>query len=98
MAPSEIAALHMTDLNTILRMYREVAGVYPSTGQGFEALIRRPAGSPVPVRWTKLYDVGAIPTDPWGNSYVYRSLAPDQFSLFSLGPDGVESADDIRAP
>lgn len=37
-----------------------------------------------------------MPLDPWGRAYVYRY--PGNFAayeLFSLGPDGVESMDDI---
>jgi hypothetical protein len=35
-----------------------------------------------------------IVTDPWGNEYVY-SAGASGFELKSLGPDGVESEDDI---
>lgn len=40
----------------------------------------------------------SLPTDPWGRPYQYRQ--PGQIravELFSLGPDGVESQDDIVA-
>ncbi|MDR2624703.1 MAG: type II secretion system protein GspG [Zoogloeaceae bacterium] len=37
-----------------------------------------------------------LPQDPWGRPYQYRNPAPGRpYDLFSLGADGVESADDI---
>ncbi len=41
----------------------------------------------------------AIPQDSWQRPYQYRfpgSNNPAGFELFSLGTDGVESADDVR--
>lgn len=37
------------------------------------------------------------PIDPWGNEYQYRhpSSHDTEYDLYSLGPDGVESDDDI---
>ena len=35
-----------------------------------------------------------IPTDPWGNPYVYRKIDETEFEIFSVGPDGVEGTDD----
>lgn len=37
-----------------------------------------------------------IPTDPWGHAYQYRNPGTIRaWELYSFGPDGVESADDI---
>lgn len=39
-----------------------------------------------------------LPLDPWGNPYVYAypgSHKPLKFDLYSYGPDGVPSDDDI---
>ena len=40
----------------------------------------------------------SIPRDPWGHPFVYRVPSTDAamaYDLFSLGRDGVPSADDI---
>ncbi|UCV12747.1 type II secretion system protein GspG [Dechloromonas denitrificans] len=37
-----------------------------------------------------------IPHDPWGRAYQYRNPGTIRaWELYSLGPDGIESADDI---
>lgn len=36
---------------------------------------------------------GEIPTDPWGNDYVYRKNGRD-FEILSPGPDGAEGTQD----
>jgi general secretion pathway protein G len=69
----------------------------PTTAQGLKALVEMPATEPKPRKWKQL--LKSVPLDPWGNEYLYRNpgkLNPDGFDLFSLGPDGRESDDDIR--
>jgi general secretion pathway protein G len=48
-----------------------------------------------------LVDSGQIPflpQDPWGRPYQYRNPGTEYvYELFSLGPDGVESKDDVIA-
>lgn len=79
--------------------YRNLAGFYPTTQQGFDALITRPTSPPVPRRWEKHLD--SKPLDPWGNEYRYRypgSRDPNEPEIISLGPDGKENtADDISS-
>lgn len=37
-----------------------------------------------------------IPLDPWGRAYQYRNPGTVRaWELYSLGPDGIESADDV---
>lgn len=44
----------------------------------------------------RLEDLGnTLLTDPWGNPWVYEVDGTD-FSIHSLGPDGVPSDDDVR--
>lgn len=77
--------------------YRNLAGYYPSTQQGFQALVARPSTPPVPRRWEKVLD--SVPVDPWGNEYRYQypgTKDPSEPDIRSLGPDGKENtADDI---
>jgi type II secretion system protein G len=83
-------------IRTQLASYKTANGAYPSTHQGLGALVAKPTSSPVPNHWTKLFL--QVPKDPWQNEYVYRcpgTRHPDQYDLFSAGPDHVPyTADD----
>lgn len=83
-------------LETMLKAYRLDNFNYPSTDQGLEALVSKPAGSPEPRNWKAGGYLDRLPADPWGNPYRY--LHPGQhgeFDLYSLGPDPQSSDDDI---
>lgn len=90
-----------TDLRTIagaLEIYRLDNRTYPSTAQGLEALVERPTTPPEPVSWASGGYLSAMPQDPWGGAYVYRS--PGQataFDLISLGADGQPGGDGVNA-
>ncbi len=83
-------------IRTPLVTYRMHMGSYPTTEQGLQALITAPANSE---RWRGPYlEGGKIPLDPWNRPYQYRypgTKNPSGYDVFSLGPDGVESDDDI---
>ena len=65
---------------------------YPSTQQGLQALIRAPETLRKPHLYPKDGYIKEIPTDPWGNPYLY--LSPGQktasYDLFTYGADGIE--------
>jgi general secretion pathway protein G len=88
-----------TNLDSSLGMYELDNGRYPTTEQGLVALVRKPTAEPVPGNWNGPYlKKKIIPKDPWGRDYVYRAPGAhniDGYDLSSLGPDGIESADDI---
>jgi len=77
--------------------YRIHMGSYPSTEEGLQALITPPANRAD--RWKGPYiENKTVPLDPWGNPYQYRypgTKNTDKYDLWSWGPDGRESADDI---
>lgn len=86
----------ITTITTQLRTYEMFSLTLPTTEQGLQALVTRPTTPPIPRRWEQL--LNAVPLDPWNNPYVYRypgTRNPKSFDLFSLGPDKVESDDDI---
>ena len=88
----------LEQLRTGLIMYRAYTGDLPTTEQGLQALVQKPTLEPLPRRWRPQAEQSML-DDPWGHRYVYRRAANEfsgKFELFSLGPDGVESADDIR--
>jgi general secretion pathway protein G len=92
----EVARLFVEEtLETPLTAYRVNMGRYPTTEDGLEALLKKPSDEAV--NWRGPY-VKKINPDPWGTPYQYRYPGEHNesgFDLWSLGPDGVESEDDI---
>ena len=79
-----------------LDQYRLDTGRYPSAQDGLAALMQRPATEP---NWNGPYLKKAVPTDPWGQPYQYRSPGehnPD-FDLWSYGPDRAPGGDKENA-
>ena len=60
-------------LGAALDAYRLDAGRYPTTQQGLEALWTAPSADPRPLSWRGPYLRKAVPLDPWGRTYEYRS-------------------------
>lgn len=73
-------------IGTALDSYRLDVGRYPTTEQGLDALRRQPTG----VRnWNGPYLPREIPSDPWGNPYMYKSPGDHgDYDLYSYGADG----------
>ncbi|MBO6101733.1 MAG: type II secretion system major pseudopilin GspG [Opitutales bacterium] len=82
-------------VQTPLMAYKLAVGHYPSTEEGLAALIKAPEGSEE--NWKGPY-IKEIPLDPWKKPYQYAfpgTHNADSFDVWSLGPDGVQSDDDI---
>ena len=90
------AQTDLRQLANALDMYRLDNFSYPSTEQGLEALVQRPSGFPEPKNWNPDGYVKSLPTDPWGSPYVYERRSSD-FTIFSLGADGVEGGEGANA-
>lgn len=83
-------------LESALNIYKLDNYQYPSTDQGLESLVTKPSGSPQPRNYKKGGYIKKLNNDPWGNAYLY--LFPGthtDLDLYSLGPDGQPSDDDI---
>lgn len=73
-------------LEKALDQYRLDVGRYPSTEQGLASLMTRPQNE---ARWSGPYLRKALPPDPWGKPYQYRSPGEHgEFDLYSYGRDG----------
>jgi general secretion pathway protein G len=82
----QVARAQIDALEKALDQYRLDLRHYPSAEQGLDALVAQPQGE---AAWTGPYLKKAVPNDPWGRAYVYRT--PGQkgdFDLYSLGKDG----------
>ncbi|MBL8369076.1 MAG: type II secretion system major pseudopilin GspG [Candidatus Accumulibacter sp.] len=69
-----------------LDTYRLEVGRYPTTEEGLNALLSKPASA---ARWNGPYLQKAVPDDPWGHPYLYRSPGVSgDFEITSYGKDG----------
>ena len=83
-------------LESALNIYKLDNYQYPSTDQGLESLVSKPSGSPQPRNYKSGGYIKKLNKDPWGQEYLY--LFPGthtDLDLYSLGPDGQPSDDDI---
>ena len=70
-----------------LDTYRLDVGRYPTTEEGLAALLAAPASDAA--KWNGPYLKKAVPPDPWGHPFQYRSPgAKAEFEIVSLGRDG----------
>ena len=80
-----------SDINAIagaLELYRFDNYRYPTTEEGLQALVTRPAGDDTP-NWKPGGYLKAVPLDPWGHPYQYRQPGEiGAYDLFSYGADG----------
>lgn len=83
-------------LDSALKMYKLDNFQYPNTDQGLQALVQKPESSPEPKNWKQGGYVDRLRDDPWGNAYQFLSPGSrGEIDIFSLGPDGRPSEDDI---
>ncbi|MEA2936076.1 MAG: ral secretion pathway protein [Variibacter sp.] len=86
---TKAARIQIESLGSALDLFFLDAGRYPTTSEGLGALVQRPGSLN---GWNGPYvKGGAVPADPWGKAYVYRS--PGQhgpYDIVSHGADGQE--------
>jgi len=83
-------------LESALDIYRLDNFSYPSTDEGLEALVQKPASAP---NWKEGGYVKKLNKDPWGHDYQYiaPSSSAGNVQIFSLGADGAQGGDGINA-
>jgi general secretion pathway protein G len=85
------AKAQIEGLGKALDAYRLDTGHYPTTEQGLNALVIKPNDES---KWNGPYLQKAVPPDPWGQQYVYRSPGQDSdFDLVSYAKDGQAGGD-----
>ena len=78
-------------IEAALDLYRLDNHRYPSTDEGLEALIDKPADAPA---WKEGGYLKKLPNDPWGNPYQYLNPGiHSSIDVFSYGADGAEGGD-----
>ncbi len=92
-AKSKTAAVQIADLDKSLELFKLDVGRYPSTEEGLEALVKKPASAN---GWNGPYLKGGLPTDPWGHAYRYTSSGGN-IEILSLGADGAPGGEGENA-
>ena len=88
------AELQMQEISSALKEFKIDNGFYPSTEQGLQALVEKPAVGQTPRNYPRNGYMDKIPKDPWGNEYVY--ICPGEhndFDIVSYGADGEEGGE-----
>jgi len=79
----------IASLMQALKLYRLDNQRYPTTEQGLQALVVRPASAPAAPNWKTGGYLERLPKDPWGNPYLYLNPgARGELDVYSLGADG----------
>lgn len=91
------AKVQIRNLEQALKLFYVDNGFYPSTEQGLQALVEKPAIGRIPVRWREggYLERSSVPKDPWGNPFVYLSpgVHSRDFDIISYGADGQEGGE-----
>ena len=84
-AKSKSAAIQIRDFEQALELYKLDVGRFPSSNEGFNALVRQPSSAK---GWNGPYlKKDDVPMDPWGNPYQYR-VSGSTIDISSYGADG----------
>jgi general secretion pathway protein G len=88
------ARIQIQSFASALDLFYLDVGRYPSGAEGLAALVRSTGGT-----WNGPYlKGGALPDDPWGTPYVYRSPGEHgAYDLISLGSDAREGGTGVAA-
>jgi general secretion pathway protein G len=78
-AKQDTARLDIANIHNALKLYYTKKGKYPDTGTGLKALV-------------DTQNLEKIPTDPWGNEYVYMNEGGKPV-LMSYGADGTQGGE-----
>ena len=85
-------------LEGALKLYRLDNGVYPSTEQGLQALVKKPETGEIPSNWKSTGYLDRLPKDPWKHDYQYLNPGlHGEIDIFSYGADGQPGGDGVNA-
>ena len=90
-AKQKTAQAQLQLLGTALDLFHLDVGRYPTTEEGLRVLKEKPNNA---AGWGGPYLDKAIPNDPWGRPYVYKSPGEHgPYDISSLGADGNPGGD-----
>ncbi len=86
--------VEIKNLESAIDLYKLDSGSYPTTDQGLQALVEKPAIGEIPKKWKEGGYIDKIPKDAWGNNYVYISPGVHgEYDIYSYGADGEEGGE-----
>jgi len=88
------AKADISGMDLALDTFEIDTGFFPQGNNGLTALVDQPSNAP---NWKGPYLKKGLPTDPWGNAYVYTYPGKNNTSgpdLMSMGPDGRSGTED----
>jgi len=90
------AKVQIRNLETALKLYKLDSGVFPSTEQGLQALVTKPATGVIPKNYREggYLESKKVPKDPWGSDFLYISPGEHgDYDLYSFGADGARGGE-----
>lgn len=89
------AKTEIRTMENAMKFYRIDNFAYPTTEQGLNSLVTKPA-DPNVKNWKTGGYVDRLPEDPWGNPYLYLSPGTNgEIDIYSLGRDGQPGGEGI---
>lgn len=86
-----VAKAQIEAFEKALDTFRLDVGRYPTTEEGLNSLLAQPASA---TKWNGPYLKKAVPPDPWGRAYTYRSPgSKGDYEVISYGKDGQPGGD-----
>ena len=91
------AKAEIANIENALKFYRLDNFTYPSSEQGIEALVNKPA-DPNIRNWKQGGYLPKLPNDPWGNPYIYLNPGNQgEIDVYTLGRDGRPGGEGVDA-
>jgi len=94
-AQSNAAKADIRAIESAMKLYRMDNFKYPTTDQGIDALVQRPADAK---NWPTGGYLDKMPKDPWGEPYRYLSPGQNgEIDVFTLGADNAPGGEGVDA-
>jgi general secretion pathway protein G len=91
------AKAEISNIEQALKFYRLDNFQYPSSEQGLDALVTKPA-DPNIRNWKPGGYLPRLPNDPWGNPYLYLNPGTNgEIDVYTLGADQRPGGEGINA-
>ena len=82
------AKAEIANIENAMKFYRLDNFAYPSTEQGLDSLVTKPA-DPNVKNWNAGGYLDRVPSDPWGKPYLYVNPGNQcEIDIYTLGRDG----------
>lgn len=93
----EAAKAEISTIENAMKFYRLDNFAYPTSEQGIDALVTKP-NDPNVKNWNPGGYLERMPSDPWGNSYLYLNPGNQgEIDVYTLGADGAPGGEGNNA-